>query len=199
MNLFTDHGPGYYANSLSGLKAAISAHRTHRPDVSPAGLDGIARTADRSPAAARHAVLATIGGGPKWTPAERRARATMRQAYLHGPRRYRRYTPPTPRQVDDSYVWMLSEEALEQGAGRPRVRAAALEALSTIQGVRQAPTTVDGRPALRVGWGTGRDLERVWLQAGTGVPIREVDGRDFDVLTFHVRRVTLSQLMSPTR
>jgi hypothetical protein len=195
-NLYTDRGPSYYGNSLPRLRAAISQHHTFHADISPASLNAIARAASGSPAAARHVVLAAIGGGPKWTPAERRARAKVRQEYLHGPRRLRRYAPPTPRQVNDSYVWGLSTEALEQGAGRPQVRATAMQALSTMQDVRQTITTLDGQRTLRVSSGTGRNIERVWLLTSTGIPVAEVEGRgpSAGTTTFHVRRVQVSHL-----
>ncbi len=87
------------------------------------------------------------------------------------------------------------------GAGRSDVRATAIKALSTLAGVTQTPTRVDGISAFEVAFPDGHNyLERVWLDAATGVPIQEKDG-DNSATAYIVERVTAAHLpaaISPT-
>jgi hypothetical protein len=157
-------------------------------------LDVLASAAGGTPAQARAAVLSTEpndGRGP--TPAEERA--FLRQL---PPRVRLRFEAaarhPDLRLTEDSEVWDDATEALAVGAGRPGVRATAIKALSTLAGVTQTPTRIDGISALEVTFPDGHNyLERIWLDAATGVPIQEKDG-DNSATAYTVERVTAGHL-----
>ncbi|MGP0035116.1 MAG: hypothetical protein ACLP4R_11165 [Solirubrobacteraceae bacterium] len=100
---------------------------------------------------------------------------------------------PDLRLSEDSEIWDDATEALAVGAGRSDVRAAAIKALSTLAGVTQTPTRVDGVNALEVSFPDGNYLERIWLDATTGVPIQEKDG-DNSATALAVERVTAARL-----
>jgi len=101
---------------------------------------------------------------------------------------------PDLRLTEDSEVWDDATEALAVGAGRPDVRATAIKALSTLAGVTQTPTRVDGVSALEVTFPDGHNyLDRIWLDAATGVPIQEKDG-DNSATAYTVERVTAAHL-----
>jgi hypothetical protein len=68
-----------------------------------------------------------------------------------------------------------------------------MKALSTITGVVQAQTEVDGVSALRVEFPDDGEPETIWLNAQTGVPIQERDSPN-SATAFSVQRVTASHL-----
>ena len=75
-----------------------------------------------------------------------------------------------------------------------RCRPPGIKALSTLAGVTQTPTRVDGVSALEVTFPDGGSyLERIWLDAATGVPIQEKDGDNF-ATAYTVERVTATHL-----
>jgi len=86
-----------------------------------------------------------------------------------------------------------------RGAGRRRrpIRRAGgrHQALSTLAGVIQTPTKVDGTRALEVDFPDDGAREIIWLNATTGVPIREQDGGN-SATAFTVQRVTSAHLPS---
>ncbi len=195
-DLYTDSGQYYYApDSLTQLQQTYDTHQVVIDSGNEArALDVLAAAAGGTPAQARAAVLSTEtndGRGP--TPAQERA--FLRQL---PPRLRHRFEAaarhPDLRLTEDSEVWDDATEALAVGAGRSDVRTTAIEALSTLAGVTQTPTRVDGISALEVTFPDGHDyLERIWLDAATGVPIQEKDG-DNSATAYTVERVTAAHL-----
>jgi hypothetical protein len=194
-DLYTDSGQYYYApDSLAQLQQTYDTHQTVIDSGDEAHrLDVLAAAADGTPAQARAALLSTEpndGQGP--TPAQERA--FLRQL---PPRLRSRFEAaarhPDLRLSQDSEIWDDATEALAVGAGRPDVRAAAINALSTLAGVTQTSTQLDGVSALKVSFPDGTYLERIWLDATTGVPIQERDGND-SATAFAVERVTAAHL-----
>ena len=202
-DLYTDSGQYYYApDSLTQLQQTYDTHQVVIDGGNEAkALDVLAAAADGTPARARAAVLSTEpndGRGP--TPAQERA--FLRQL---PPRVRHRFEAaarhPDLRLTEDSEVWDDATEALAVGAGRSDVRATAIKALSTLAGVTQTPTRVNGISALEVTFPDGHNyLERIWLDAATGVPIQEKDGNN-SATAYTVERVTAAHLpagISPT-
>ena len=201
-DLYTDSGQYYYApDSLAQLQQVYDTHQTVIDSGNEAQrLDVLASAADGTPAQARAALLSTEpNDGKGLTPAQERA--FLRQL---PPRLRSRFEAAAryadPRLSQDSEIWDDATEALAVGAGRSEVRAAAIKALSTLEGVTQTTTRVDGVSALEVTFPDGNYLERIWLDATTGVPIQEKDG-DNSATDYAVERVTgahLPALISPT-
>ena len=157
----------------------------------------IAAAAGATPGRARYAVLSTFPHGLDPMPTPAQAKASLRRMERITGRKFR-YVPPTPasyRISQDSDVWIAATEALAVGAGRSDVRAAAIKALSTLAGVIQTPTKVDGTRALEVDFPDEGAREIIWLNATTGVPIREQDGGN-SATAFTVQRVTSAHLPS---
>jgi hypothetical protein len=194
-DLYTDSGQYYYApDSLAQLQQTYDTHQTVIDSGNEAHrLDVLAAAADGTPAQARAALQSTEpndGQGP--TPAQERA--FLGQLPLRLRRRFEEAAKhPDLRLSEDSEIWIDATEALAVGAGRSDVRAAAMNALSTLEGVTQTPTQVDGVSALEVSFPDGGTPERIWLDATTGVPIQEKDG-DNSATAFAVERVTASHL-----
>jgi hypothetical protein len=201
-DLYTDSGRYYYAPfSLAQLQQLYDTHQVSIGGGDEArALDMIAAAAGGTPAEARGAVLSTEprDGRPP-TPAE--ARAFLRQLPAPDRRRFEAAAShPDLRLYEDSNIWGDATEALAVGAGRPDVRAAAIKALSTLAGVIQKPTRVDGQRALEVIFPDDNYPERIWLDARTGVPIQEKDGAN-SATAFAVERVIAAHLparLSPT-
>ncbi|HTX12638.1 MAG TPA: hypothetical protein VME22_28735 [Solirubrobacteraceae bacterium] len=194
-DLYTDSGQYYYApDSLAQLQQIFDTHQVVIDSGNEAHrLDVLAGAAGDTPAQARAALLSTEpndGRGP--TPAQEKA--FLRQL---PPRLRSRFEAaarhPDLRLSEDSEIWGDATEALAVGAGRPDVRAAAIKALSTLEGVTQTSTRVDGVSALKVSFPDGNYLEQIWLDATTGVPIEEKDG-DNSATAYAVERVTATQL-----
>jgi hypothetical protein len=202
-DLYTDSGQYYYApDSLTQLQQTVDTHQVVIDSGNEAkALDVLAAAADGTPAEARAAVLSTEpDDGRGLNPAQERA--FLRQL---PPRVRLRFEAaarhPDLRLTEDSEVWDDATEALAVGAGRSDVRATAIKALSTLAGVTQTTARVDGISALEVTFPDGHDyLERIWLDAATGVPIQEKDG-DNSATAYTVERVTAAHLpaaISPT-
>jgi hypothetical protein len=194
-DLYTDSGQYYYApDSLAQLQQTYDTHQTVIDSGNEARrLDVLAAAADGTPAQARAALLSTEpndGQGP--TPAQERA--FLRQLPLRLRREFEAAAAhPDLRLSQDSEIWGDATEALAVGAGRSDVRAAAIKALSTLAGVVQTPTQLDGVSALEVTFPDGNYPERIWLDATTGVPMQEKDG-DNSATAYAVERVTAAHL-----
>jgi len=196
-DLYTDSGQYYYApDSLTQLQQQVDTHQTVPDSGNEArALDTIAAAANETPAQAREATLSTFPHGldPMPTPAQARA-SDRKMERLTG--RHFRYVAPTRASwilSQDNGLWIAATEALAVGAGRSAVRAGAMKALSTITGVVQAQTEVDGVSALRVEFPDDGEPETIWLNAQTGVPIQERDSPN-SATAFSVQRVTASHL-----
>ena len=194
-------GAVYRDPKITQLQQVYDTHQTVIDSGNEAQrLDVLASAADGTPAQARAALLSTEpNDGKGLTPAQERA--FLRQL---PPRLRSRFEAAAryadPRLSQDSEIWDDATEALAVGAGRSEVRAAAIKALSTLEGVTQTTTRVDGVSALEVTFPDGNYLERIWLDATTGVPIQEKDG-DNSATDYAVERVTgahLPALISPT-
>ncbi len=203
-DLYTDAGVYYYApDSLVQLQQLVNAHK---PSIGGSGLGRVVPT------------LARYAGQPPW-----RVRKAMYRAEPHAsaaqirrelstlPPRVRRFYEPhrvSPAQARlsiDSLDYIDATEALAIGAGRADVRAGAMEVLSTLKGVREHVTRLDGVRALRVTYPntlSGRLVadatETIWLDAQTGVPIQEQDGPT-SATRFIVLRVDTDHLPAPSR
>jgi DNA-directed RNA polymerase specialized sigma24 family protein len=198
-DLYTDSGQYYYApDSLAELQQAVD---THQPEIDSGNeaqaLNTIAAAANGTPAQAREATLSTFPHGlaPMPTPAEVKAFDDKMERLTKRPIPYVAPTHASYILSQDSDLWIAATQALAVGAGRSDVRAGAMKALSTITGVTQTPTELDGVRALKVDFPDDGQAEIIWLNADTGVPIQEQDGSD-SATTFEVERVTAASLPS---
>jgi hypothetical protein len=178
-DLYADSGQYYYApDSLGQLQQQVDTHQTVIDSNEAKALDTIATAAGGTPAQAREATLSTFPHGldPMPTPAE--VKASDHKMELLTKRRFPHVAPTRASWIlsQDSDLWIAATQALEAGAGRSDVRAGAMSAPSTITGVTQTPTEVDGVNALRVDFPDDGQPEIIWLDAKTGVPIQEKDG-----------------------
>jgi hypothetical protein len=198
-DLYTDSGHYYYApDSLAQLQQQVDSHQTVFDSGNEAkALDTIATAAGGTPDQARIATLSTFPHGLAPMPTPAQAKASLRQMERLTKRHFK-YVPPTRASwilSQDSDLWIAATQALAVGAGRSDVRAAAIKALSTLTGVTQTQTRVNGTRALMVGFPDGGTPEIIWLNATTGVPIQEKDGSD-SATRFEVERVTAARLPS---
>jgi hypothetical protein len=198
-DLYTDSGQYYYApDSLTQLQQQVDTHQTVPDSGNEAqALDTIAAAANDTPARAREATLSTFPHGLDPMPTPAQVKASDRKMERLTRRRFP-YVAPTRASwilTQDSDVWIAATEALAVGAGRSDVRAGAMKALSTITGVIQTQTEVDGASALKVEFPDDGQPETIWLNAQTGVPIQERDSPN-SATAFSVQRVTVSHLPS---
>jgi hypothetical protein len=194
-DLYTDAGKYYYAPfSLAQLQQSYDRHQVSVDGGDEAkALRTIAAAADGTPAQARAAVVRSLG-----PPA---SRAQIRHQLSTVPEPYRRKflhllnhaTKAQRRLSQDSKVYDAATQALEVGAGRPDVRAASINALSTLRNVTEERARLDGIAAVRVDFPDGGTPEIIWLDARTGVPIQEKDGTT-SATAFEVKRVKASRL-----
>lgn len=196
-DLYTDSGQYYYApDSLAQLQQEVDTRQTVPDSGDEArALDTIGAAAGDTPQQARIAVLGTFPHGLAPMPTPAQVRASDRQMERLTGRTFP-YIAPTParyRLSQDSDLWIAATEALEVGAGRADVRAGAMKALSTLQGVTQTPTELDGTSALKVAFPDGGFPEVIWLNAQTGVPIQERDG-SASATGYAVERVSAASL-----
>lgn len=181
-DLYTDAGVYYYApDSLAQLQQSVDSHQASIDGGNETKvLDGIAAAADDTPAQARQALLDTQprDGRPPSIAQVRRyyshlpqpERARILRRMLRGAKQ-----PGALRINQDSTVYDTATQALEVGAGRPDVRAGAMEALDTLTGVKETHTRIHGIRALRVWFPNDNAPETIWLDARSGVPIQEDD------------------------
>ena len=180
-DLYTDSGHYYWApNSPEQLQQVVKDGPSHSEGGNEARvLRRIAAAAAGSPAQARAAVLGHVD-------------APVAKDHKGEP------GPPPIIDVparDDSIVWLNATQALAAGAGSSDVRAACIKALDTLHAVRQTSVRVDGVRALRVSYPDGPQHVTIWLDARTGVPIRERDGND-STTSYTVDRVNSAHLPS---
>jgi hypothetical protein len=183
-DLYTDSGQYYYApDSLAQLQQQVDSHQT----VLDSGNE----------AKARIATLSTFPHGLAPMPTPAQARASIRSMERLTKRHFQYVAPTRASWIlsQDSDLWIAATQALAVGAGRSDVRAAAIRALSTLTGVTQTHTRVNGTRALKVDFPDGGTPEIIWLNATTGVPIQEKDGSS-SATAFEVERVTAAHLPS---
>jgi hypothetical protein len=195
-DLYTDAGRYYYAPvSLAQLQQLYDRHQPSVDGGDEAkALRTIAAAAGGTPAQARAAVLRSLP--PPAT------RAQIRHQLSTMPPRERRHwlhvllghhSPAEIRSAQDSHIYGAATQALEVGAGRPAVRAASINALSTLRHVRERRVRLDGVAALRIDYPDDGTRETIWLDARTGVPIQEQDGTS-SATAFEVKRVNAAHL-----
>jgi hypothetical protein len=204
-DLYTDSGKYYYApDSLAQLQQTFDAHQVTTGGGDEARvLRVLAAAATDTPRQARAAALRT------WPKPLSRA-TVLRQTSQLPPalRRKVRRLEIAPKHEsarairihNDSDLYIIATQALEVGAGRPDVRAGAMNVLDTLSHVSETPDRVDGIHALRVRFPDDGTPETIWLDARTGVPIQEKDGAT-SATSFVVERVTAAHLpthVSPT-
>ena len=197
-DLYTDAGKYYYAaSSLAQLQQSYDRHQVSVDGGDEAkALRTIAAAADGTPAQARAAVLRSQGPPASKAQILRQLRTTpepYRRKFLH---LFYHATKAQRRLSQDSQVYDAATQALEVGAGRPDVRAASINALSTLRIVTEKRARLDGVDALRVDFPDGGSPEIIWLDARTGVPIQEKEGAT-SATAFEVKRVDAAHL--PTR
>jgi hypothetical protein len=201
VDLLTDSGDYYWALTESGLPQAIAEHQ----DPS----DGMFR---REMAAALFAVNGNIA-----TARERMAVASLAPGVkpkslsptaaveARDKKTGVKYTPPkalTPGQQADNQIWPNCLDALNAGAGNPRIRAGVFRLLSTVPGVTITNSTTDGQPTLTLTqtWSSpsGPAQEVLVINASTGLPVvsmtRQPGGQTTGVTYYHVYRVTLADI-----
>jgi hypothetical protein len=183
-DLFEDDGGYYWGHTLADLRTEV-AHSA--PDSLGRVVAAAASAASLSPRQAAEKLLAadphptphvgdnsqTPGGGTsKWTQADV-------QRDLEG------------------ILWGAITSALEGGAGRPQVRAGALQAASAMSNMAVTTITYDGQPAYRIEFHDGRhgDIESATVNRQTGVLLNEhggggSGGDSTANTTFKVSRVT---------
>jgi hypothetical protein len=197
-DLYTDSGKYYYApDSLAQLQLTFNAHQVTTGGGDEARvLRVLAASAASTPAQARAAALRTWPKPP--------SRATVLRQTSHLPpalRRKVRHLEIGPKHEsardirihNDSDLYIIATQALEVGAGRPDVRAGAMNALDTLFHVSETPDRVHGIRALRVRFPDDGAPETIWLDARTGVPIQEKDGST-SATSYVVERVTAARL-----
>jgi hypothetical protein len=194
-DLYTDAGKYYYAPlSLAQLQQSYNRRQVSVDGGDEArALRRIAAAADGTPAQARAAVLRSQG--PPATKAQILHQLSTvpepyRRKFLH---LFYHATKAQIRASKDSQVYDVATLALEVGAGRPDVRAAAINALSTLRHVTQKRVRLHGVDALRVDFPDAGTTEIIWLDARTGVPIQEKDGAT-SATVFEVKRVKAAHL-----
>jgi hypothetical protein len=198
-DLYTDAGKYYYAaSSLAELQQIYNRHQVSLDGGDEAkALRTIAAAANGTPAQARAAVVRSL------PPPASRAQIRHQLSTLPEPERRRflhallgHHTKAQLRAAQDSHIYGAATQALEVGAGRPDVCAAAISALSTLRHVTERHVRLDGVDALRVDFPEDGTAEIIWLDARTGVPIQEKDGAS-SATAFAVKRVDAGHL--PTR
>lgn len=199
-DLYTDSGEYFYAQSESGLPAAIASNANQGDGMSAReiaaaeyAVSGNLAVADR-----RMAYAPFADGKPPTLSATQQAQ-NLAAAGKAAPR----IKGGTDGFNADNYIWEDSEDALQAGAGNPQVRAGVLRILSTLPGITVTHTEVAGQPALAITASGNPDLpanyhETITIDAATGIPISLVGGTNGAApgvtVTYHVSRVTVSDI-----
>jgi hypothetical protein len=208
-DLYTDSGEYFYAQTESGLPAAIAGNDNQGDgmfarEIAAAiyAVNGNLTIADQKMAYAPFA----SGKPPVMTAAQRAATAQavaekMAAAGIQAPRLQPLATAYSFN--SDNYIWEDSEDALVAGSGNPQVRAGILHILSTLPGITVTEAQVDGQPALTITASGTPDLpanyhETITINATTGIPIRFEGGTNGQApsvtVTYQVSRVTVSAI-----
>lgn len=190
VDLYTDAGRAYTADSVAGLPAQIEAEDA---DTNPADdWDSIHRDVQAATAALSGTIEAARNRMAH--AAELPGSAPSRSA---GEQKKGTSTVDATTSFENS-IWSNCMDALSAGASDPKVRAGVLHLLASIDRVTVARTTLDGRAALRLTSTVFPDgyTEVLTVDASTGMPIRFVgaqNGTPQVTVTYAVARTTLGR------
>ena len=212
-DLYTDSGEYFYAETESGLPAAIKSGANQGDgefarEIAAAeyAVNGNLAVADQRMAYAPFADGKPPGNGQTavWRAQDAQMLARkLAAAHIKAPRLVQAAEAGTFSFDADNYIWIDSEDALQAGAGNPEVRAGVLRILSTLPGITVAHSEVAGQPALTITATGTPDLianyhETITINASTGIPISLVGGANASApsvtVTYHVSRVTIAAI-----
>ena len=188
-DLYTDTGQYFFAHDKSGLGAQITAGHNQADGLfarEVAAAKDAATTMDINAARAR------MADAPD--PADPIPPGTITASRLKGgDGLVSRF---------DNYLWGDSLDALQAGAGDPKVRAGVLRLLATMNDVTVTQTTTDGQPTLTLTadgpvFGFNGYQERMIIDAQSGVPVSFIGGDPSHpsvTVTYDVTRVSTSDL-----
>jgi hypothetical protein len=213
-DLYTDSGEYFYAETESGLPAAIESNANQGDGMFAREIAAAEFAVNGSLAVAdqRMAYAPFADGKPPTnsgqTAAQRAQEAQMiaeklAAAGIKDPHLVQMAKAGSTSFNTENYIWEDSEDALQAGAGNPQVRAGVLRILSTLPDITVTHTRVGGQPALAITADGSPDLptnyhETITVNASTGIPISLVGGANGAApgvtVTFQVSRVTVSAI-----
>ena len=162
-DLYTDDGRYFFARKQSGLAAEVKEHHDRADGLFAREIAAAREAADHDLAAAREHMMNAPLGHP--------------------------VTPAPDRPTADNWVWENSLDALNAGAGQPRVRSGVLRLMTTIRNVTVKPS---GDTLV-----LSNGMETLVIDSQDGTPIRFLGGdpaKPSATITYDVRRVKLADL-----
>jgi hypothetical protein len=205
VDLYTNSGIYYYADSMADLPAAIASG----VDTGQGGFVRAIAAAvyavngDITTARARMAIANLIPGVKpvpmKEVIAQLKAMDKERGVKYEAPKAL---TPAQKAEQTDNFIWMNSLFALEAAPENPQVRAGVLNIMATMPNVKVTSSTTAGEPTLTVAdsWPLLTDgglVESLVINASTGLPIALFNtdpGQPLNQTYFHASRVTLANI-----